>query len=55
VLLLFWDSTSRFSGKALWALNELYKAQHGDGLEVVGLNFDEDRDKGLAMVKDLQV
>ncbi|WP_119325219.1 TlpA family protein disulfide reductase [Capsulimonas corticalis] len=52
-LLLFWDSSSRFSPKALWAVNELYKKYHAKGLEVVGLNFDEDQAKATAALKDI--
>ena len=33
VLLLFWDSSSRYSAKALWVVNELYKTYHPQGAE----------------------
>ena len=55
MFLLFWDSSSRFSSKAIWAVNELYKKHHAGGLEVWGLNFDEDQAKALAMLKDANV
>jgi len=55
VLLLFWDSSTRYSSKAIWAVNDLYKKYHASGLEVWGLNFDEDRAKAISMLKDANV
>jgi len=55
VVLLFWDSAGRFSSKALWAVNELYKTYHARGLEAIGLNFDPDAAKMAATLKDVPV
>ena len=53
VVLLFWDSSSHYSSKAISVANEyLFQKYHAQGLEVVGLNFDEDQSKALATVKD---
>lgn len=52
VLLLLWSSTSQFSSKALWAVDQLYQKNHAQGLEVVGLNFDEDQARARSMLKD---
>ena len=55
VILLFWDSASQYSPKALWAVNELYKTYHAKGVEVLGLNFDSDRSAEAATLKDVGV
>ena len=34
-------------------LKELYRRRHGDGLEVLGLNFDNDRGSAERLVKTL--
>lgn len=53
VLLLFWDSTSQFSSKAIWVIeNKIYKTYHAKGLEVIGLNFDADPSKAASTIKD---
>lgn len=52
-LLLFWDSAARFSSKAVWGVNELYKTHHAKGLEVVGLNFDADQSKAADTLADV--
>jgi ribosome-associated translation inhibitor RaiA/peroxiredoxin len=52
-LLLFWDSAARFSSKAVWGVNELYKTHHAKGLEVVGLNFDADPAKAADTLADV--
>lgn len=55
VVLLFWDSTNRFSAKALWAVNELRKTYAAQGLKFVGLNFDEKQEASEAMLKEQNV
>jgi len=55
VILLFWDSASQYSPKALWAVNELYKTYHAKGLEVLGLNFDSNKSAEAATLKDVGV
>lgn len=55
VLLLFWESSTRFSSKAIWAVNELYKTYHAQGLEAVGLNFDEDQGRAAGVLQDVPV
>jgi len=52
VLLLFWDSTSQFSSKAIYVVNNIYKTYHPKGLEVIGLNFDDATAKAASTVKE---
>lgn len=55
LVLLFWDSSSRFSAKAIWAVDQLYQKYKGKGLAVVGLNFDTDRAKARSLLADAKV
>jgi hypothetical protein len=52
VCLLFWDTVSEFSEKAVWSVDGLYKNYHSKGVEVWGLNFDENQDKAKVMLQD---
>jgi hypothetical protein len=55
VMLLFWDSESKFSAKALWAVNELYKTYHAQGVEFWGLNFDPTPDKAKSLLENEKI
>lgn len=52
VLLLFWDSESKYSAKAVWAVNELYKTYHPQGVEFWGLNFDPTPDRAKSLLEN---
>jgi AhpC/TSA family len=39
----------------MWAVNELYKNYHSQGLEIWGLNFDEKKDAADALLKDSHI
>ena len=55
VILLFWDSRAKWSSKSVWVVNNLYKTYHSKGLEVWGLNFDEDTNRVNNVLKDIPV
>ncbi len=55
LVFLFWDSSSRFSAKAIWAVDQLYQKHKGKGLAVVGLNFDTDCAKARSLLADAKV
>ena len=53
VILLFWDSRAKWGSKSVWVVNNLYKTYHARGLEVWGLNFDEDTNRVNEVLKDI--
>jgi hypothetical protein len=55
VILLFWDSRSKWGSKSVWVANNLYKDFHSKGLEVWGLNFDDDTNRVNSVLKDIPV
>ena len=55
ILLLFWDSASRYSAKSIYIVNNIYHKYNAKGLEVVGLNFDDDLTKAQSMVNDYKL
>jgi hypothetical protein len=55
VVLLFWDSRAKWGSKSVWVVNNLYKSFHSKGLEVWGLNFDEDTNRVNEVLKDIPV
>lgn len=55
VILLFWDSRAKWGSKSVWVVNNLYQTYHSKGLEVWGLNFDEDTNRVNNVLKDIPV
>jgi hypothetical protein len=55
VILLFWDSRAKWGSKSVWVVNNLFKTYHSKGLEVWGLNFDEDTNRVNSVLKDIPV
>ena len=55
VCLFFWDAAGKFSAKAIWAVNGLYKTYHAQGLEIWGVNFDVNPAAASPLLKDNQV
>ena len=55
VLLLFWDSASQYSAKSIYIVNNIYDKYRAKGLEVVGLNFDDDVSKAQSMINDYKL
>jgi len=55
LVLLFWDSNSRFSNKALWAVDQLYQKYKTEGLSAIGVNLDTDGAKARTSLADAQV
>ena len=55
VALLFWDSRAKWGSKSVWVVNNLYQTYHAKGLEIWGLNFDEDTNRVNGVLKDLPV
>jgi peroxiredoxin len=55
VCLFFWDAAGKFSAKAIWAVNGLYKTYHTQGVEIWGVNFDANPAAAATLLKDNQV
>jgi len=55
ILLLFWDSASKYSAKSVYIVNNVYNEYRAKGLEVVGLNFDDDLTRARSMINDYKL